>query len=159
MVTSSYTFFPIAEVLKAGGEMSFDELAKKLIDFDPSRFKDEETVERAVNIYAYCLNFDGGTVKFNREAKRYAQYSIMERSIQAGLHGTIPNMERFQLYPFKARNNSEGCYLGLDWADIPESQPGESFPIACDFRGDGNDACTLACGISKDIVRRYGLDV
>jgi len=83
----------------------------------------------------------------------------MERSIQAGLHATIPNMEEFQLYPFKTRNNSERCYLGIDWADIPEDESGEPFPLTCDFRGNGNDACTLDCGISKDIVRRYGFVV
>ncbi len=162
MATFTYAFCTINQVLKNGGEMEFSELARVLTQQDPRRFRDEKTVEMAVVRYTDCLRFGGRTVSFDRNAKKYAKFGIMERDIQAALHESIPNMDEWALYPFKTRKNSNSCYLGIPWEEIPKD-PDEgdkyniNYPIGCDFRAEGEDTCRSGCRVSEDVLKRYGI--
>jgi len=154
VVTFTLTFYPIIKTLEAGGRISFKDLAEKLISTVPGVFRDEKMVQRAIENYSGCLKYDGATVSFDRDARNYAKYGIMERQLQSLLHKSIPNMEEFQLYPFKTRKNSVTCYLGAPWSHIPigeeEKEEGVDFPSHCDFRKDGVDGCGLGCGASDE---------
>ena len=161
MATFTYTFCTISQVLKNGGEIGFERLADILMQQEPQRFRDKKTVEMAVLKYTSCLIFDGGTVRFNKGAKRYAKYDIMERDVQAYLHGAVPGMDNWALYPFKTRKNSDTCYLGIPWGEIPKDPDEEkynmNYPKGCDFRGEGEDSCRTGCMASKEVLRKYGL--
>ena len=149
MTTWTLSTIPIAMVLKNGGKMKFSELANTLMEGDPTRFKDLKTVEKAVNNYNQCLDFDGDKVVFNKEAKQYAAYPIQERSVQAFLHSALKSTaEEWQLYPYKSRKNSSECYMGISWENIPgEDSPDQvSYPVDCDFRLEGEDSCNGGCG-------------
>lgn len=157
MTTFTWTFYPILKTLEAGGTISFKNLAEKLMGDVPGAFRDEETVQRAIERYTGCLNYDGATVSFNRSAKTYAKHGIMERYLQSLLHKAVPNMEDYQLYPFKTRKNSITCYLNAPWKIIPldelEKEGKVDFPRRCDFRCEGNDCCSLGCGVSEEFFR------
>lgn len=163
MATWTLTFLPIHQVLRNGGEMIFSDLAAKLIELDPRRFRDVINVERAITTYAHCLEYDAqtGTVRFNKEAGRYARFGMMERSIQFALHESVPSMEDWQLYPLKTRRNSGACYLGISWESIPRDPDNERKNVPyeddCDFREEGEDNCRAGCGVSEEVLRKYSL--
>lgn len=161
MATFTLTYAPIAEVIRNEGMIKFKTLAGKLMTQDPSRFRDEKTVEDAIDGYAGCLIFNGDIVKFNKDAKRYAQNFILERDVQAALHSTMPNMEKWVLYPFKTRKNSEFCYLDIPWKEIPKDSDEEkynmNYPPLCDFMGQGEYACTASCGVEQNVLIKLGI--
>ena len=147
MTTFAWTFYPIQLVIEAGGRISFKDLAEKLTNLDPQRFRSEEIVQRAVEKYNSCLKYDGVNVSFDKTAGKYAQFDIMERDVQSMLHKAIPDMEKWQLYPFKTRKNSKECYVGYPWSKIPLCPGEEEFPRLCDFRAFGEDLCYGRCGV------------
>jgi hypothetical protein len=161
MATFTYTFGTINQVLKNNGKMRFSELANVLMNLDPRRFRDERTVETAITDYTACLKFDGGIVEFNKNAKRYAKFDIMERDVQAALHNSIDNMGQWALYPFKTRKNSDKCYLGILWNEIPrdedEKRYNMNYPQGCDFRGEGENSCRAGCGVDEIVLKKYKL--
>ena len=73
MATWTWTFLPIQQVLNNSGEIKFKDLAETLMTLDPRRFKSEKDLERAIDNYAQCLNYDNvtGRVRFNRKAKKW----------------------------------------------------------------------------------------
>ena len=153
MATFTLTYLPIVSVLENGGCMKLDDLAKSLCEKILVTFRDKSTVENAINTYVECLDVENELVKFNREAKTYAKFSIMERDIQDNLHGKLENMKEFELYPHKTRKNSDCCHIGVPWKDIPVGECEEMYktnnPGDCDFRIDGKDNCALGCGIDE----------
>jgi hypothetical protein len=163
MVTWTHTFVPILHVLLAGGEIEFGKLADEAMSTDPSRFRDVRTVELAVDSCCHCLDYDDarGVVKYNRNAGKYSNSSfLLERSVQYALHEAVPNMEDWQLYPLVTKLNSEKCYLGISWNDIPEDIGGMEdapFNTHCDFRNDGKDHCRLGCRVDESILKKCGL--
>jgi len=161
MVTFTLTFSPILEVLKNGGSIRLKDLVGKLSGGNPNTFREVRNTEHAIDTYSACLVIEGGIVKFNRKAKKYAKHGVMERDVQYALHESVENMGEYELYPLKTRENSDRCYLGILWGDIPE-EPDEkkyemNYPPGCDFRDDGSDRCTVGCGVSDDILERYNL--
>jgi hypothetical protein len=155
MATSTITFLPIFFVLKNKGSMRLDELTKSLCDEVPVTFGDGSNVERDIETYIECLTINDGLVRFNSEARTYAKISMMERDIQRALHGYIEDMEKFQLYEYKTRENSHTCHIGVPWDKIPvddnEKRYKEGAPMDCDFRNDGEDACRLGCGVDQSL--------
>ena len=119
-------------------------------------------MERAVDQYTRCLMIKDGIVTYNWQADRYTRIaSVYERSIQAGLHANVPEMEKWQLYEYKNRSNSDKCYMQIPWTDIPEDLFFRSAKIRyqpnCDFRCTGKDTCTGRCGVKEEILSRHGL--
>ena len=163
MTTWAYTFLPIQQVLLNGGEMEFGALAKKLMGLDPGRFRDESIVDKAIQSYVNCLENIDGIVVFERSAKKYASVTEMERSVQYALHNSVPDMEKWQIYPMKIRSNSKRCYLGILWEEIPRDPNRGNykrdlpFDDNCDFREEGEDSCKTRCRVGRDILRKYGL--
>jgi hypothetical protein len=160
MATFTLAFSPTMLVLQNGGRIKISDLHKKLFGIRPLLFRDEKSVEEAIDTYIACLKIEGEEVVFNREAQHYTKIvNIYEREIQEALHGAIPDMERWQLYPFKTRSNSPECYIGIPWAEIPNNdmrmgQPGESdYPEMCDFDGK---QCRTGCRVSDEVLRRRG---
>lgn len=158
----TYECLPIQQVLLAGGMISFDDLATRLMSIDPHRFRDVSNVEDAVNNYSICLENNGHIVTYNRNAKRYSKHGF-ERDVQLWLHNSVPNMEKWQLYPFKSPSNSDKCYIDISWKDIPE--PNEKnireeyrtgVNTSCDFRKEGEDGCGFGCGISHENIKKNG---
>ena len=154
MVSSTLATYPIAGVIKHGGEVIFSQLAEELMALDPTRFRSLERVEEAVTEHNSCLKYDGDMVRFDKNAVRYSNGSfMMERFTQAFLHSMFgEKMEEFALYPYKTRKNSDACYVGEPWENIPlhETETGPpylSYPLLCDFRQTGHDECTVACGL------------
>ena len=114
MVTGTWTLVPILTVISNGGKIEFSELIKKLVEYDSSRFRNENSVIQAME-YNSCLKIQGNKVVFNKNALKYASHSIHERHVQHVLHKSIPNMEKFQLYPYVTKENSPVCYVGVPW--------------------------------------------
>ena len=156
MVSSTLAALPIAGVIKHRGSVKFEQLAQELMTVDPSRFRDIERVEEAVTKYNSCLIYDGDVVRFNYGASRYSNGTfMMERSTQMFLHSMFGDrMKEFALYPFMTRKNSDTCYVGTRWEDISldeteRSPPNLPYPILCDFRQNGLEECTGACGVRQ----------
>jgi hypothetical protein len=158
MVTFILTSYPILKVLEHGGRVRFDELANELMGIDPRRFRDVSRVEEGIEHYSMCLKMEDGYVVYDKEAKNYAAFDIHERDTQALLHNKIPDMEKFELYPFKTRKNSDRCYIGISWEEIPVSEEakrlGMTYEPRCNF---SNGACTAHCGVDEETLRKYGL--
>lgn len=159
MTTFALTLMPILKTLENGGEINFKILSNELIKLDPRRFRDLRCVEEGIDHYTACLTFKDEIVRYNKDSKNYAKFSIMERDIQAILHEAIKNMEEFQLYPFKTRKNSDKCYIGIKWKDIPKDNDGldKSYNSSCNYRKDGLDECHAGCRVKEDVLRLYGL--
>jgi len=96
-----------------------------------------------------CLVIEGNRVVYDKSARKYAQLALFERSIQKALHDTLPTMNEWQLYPHLTTKNSERCYLGVSWKEVPT-------PNDCDFRCEGEDSCHLGCAVKKDVLKKYG---
>jgi len=156
MTTLSWTGLPIIALLTLtdNGSMSFRELAHHLTITRPETFRDENTLEIALDRYIACLAFESGVVSFNRNARKYTKHSSAERNVQSWLHKAVPDMERWQLYPFRDRRNSKECYLEFPWECIALSEEErrgfQNYPPGCDFRCDGSDSCKHGCGIRID---------
>jgi len=137
--------------------MEFDKLKTALCEQVPVTFRDGSSLERDIGTYIECLTIHDGIVRFNKEAKRYGKVGNMERYIQAGIHKAIENIEKFQLYPYRTRKDSDTCYIGVPWDNVPvgegEKMYGHNAPRSCDFRSEGNDSCRRGCGIEKSFFR------
>ncbi len=165
MTTGTYECLPTAIVLLSGGSMLFDDLANKLMSADPSRFRGISKVEEAVNRYSNCLENNGHRITYNKNSKSYSKFNsaINERHVQRWLHQTVPDMEKWQLYPFKTPSNSESCYLNIPWKEIPkdtseihlQEKYRSGVNYKCDFRCEGENSCTASCGISEETKRKY----
>jgi len=158
MATWTLTFLPIQQILLNGGRMPLGSLVSTLMKLDARRFRNEEHVANDIEIYCACLERDGEIIKFNRKAKSYAQFDIMERSIQYELHHSIPNPETWQLYPLVIRSNSEKCPQGIPWDEIPKDPDydGKRIPYDdhCDVTASG---CRVGCNIREEVLRRHNL--
>ncbi len=146
----------IAEVLKNNGNINIDDLTKKLIEIDPRRFNGDRVVETVVDTLASCLVIEGNRVRYDRNSKKYSRFTMFERSIQEALHGSIKNMNELELYPYKVRSNSEKCYIGIPWKEIPDYDHDKE-ENRCDFRTKGEDSCCAGCGVKEDILKKYNL--
>ncbi len=139
-------------VLKNNWKIKFDDLQKKLVEIDKRRFGNSD-LHSILRTYIVCLKEEGDFVIFDKNAKRYAKHGIAERSLQFVLHSAIPEMEKWQLYPLKTRKNSSTCYIGAPWEIIPRDSQEVNYINLCDFRWDGEDNCTLKCGVDKKYFR------
>ena len=150
MVTGALTMIPPLLVLKNGGEIGLEELERKCLDVDERRFGGQD-LSHSIQTYCACLKIEEGRVKFDKEAKRYAgmRLGVYERELQAVLHGAIPNMEDWELYPFKTRKNSSVCNIGAPWEIIPKDEEKQDYHMSCDFRCSGEDNCKLGCGADE----------
>jgi hypothetical protein len=162
MATSGSTFFPILVVLQKGGGIELGRLTQELNKF--RGFGDVEAVEHAIDRYTKCLIIREGFVIYNRLADRYTRIAdVYERSIQAGLHANVPEMEKWQLYEYKTRDNSDKCYMQIPWSEIPEDPFFRSAKIRyqpnCNFRCNGKDTCTGRCGVKEEILDRHRMIV
>jgi len=152
------TFFPILCVIEEEGRMKFDDLSRILIQKDNRRFKSLEQVKYAIETLTRCLQIDGDEVLYDAHSPTYTREgaSQFERTIQIELHGILKNSGvtfNWKLYPFLARNNSNLCYMGVPWKEIPEK--GENrVDDGCNFRND-KDSCTFGCGVERNIVEKY----
>jgi|AntAceMinimDraft_18_1070375.scaffolds.fasta_scaffold117436_2 hypothetical protein len=165
MTTGTYACLPTQQVLLAGGRISFNNLASRLMSIDPSRFRDISNVDKAIENYSPCLENKNGQIIYNKKARSYSYGSIssFEREVQAWLHLSVLNMEKWQLYPFKTPLNSKRCYMNIPWKDIPRDNHEDDLPekykkgqnYKCDFRCKGEDSCKLGCGISEKVLRKY----
>jgi hypothetical protein len=132
-------------------------LARKIFNNNSLNF---EAVEHAIDRYTKCLIIREGFVIYNRLADRYTRIAdVYERSIQAGLHANVPEMEKWQLYEYKTRDNSDKCYMQIPWSEIPEDPFFRSAKIRyqpnCNFRCNGKDTCTGRCGVKEEILDRH----
>ncbi len=152
MTTGTWTIIPPLIVLKNNGKIQFDDLQKKLVEIDQGRFLDSD-LHDILRTYINCLKEEGNFVIFDKNAKRYAKHGIYERNLQFILHSAIPEMEKWQLYPLKTRKNSSICYIGVPWEIIPRDFQEVNYINQCDFRWDGEDNCTLGCGVDEKNFR------
>lgn len=165
MTAGTYSCLPTQQVLIAGGMIEFNTLAEKLMSIDPSRFRSISNVEDAINNYSPCLENNGDLVSYNKNSKKYSWSGMAhdEREIQAWLYRSVPDMKRWELYPFKTPSNSENCYFNIPWKEIPrdnsedvlkkEYRKGQNYK--CDFRCNGENSCTGNCGISRETIKKY----
>ena len=153
------TYGAISEVLKNGGSIWIEDLHRKLVELDPRRFRGDNIVEYIVDNLTSCLTIEGAHVKYNKRSKKYAKISmaVFERTIQQALHGSIPNMEKWQLYPYLDRKNSANCYVGIPWREIPAKKEDPQINIDCDFRINETDECHARCGVTEETLKKYGL--
>ena len=139
MATWTRTYLPIKVVLTMGGELNFKNLAEIVMQEEPMRFRDMSVLEDALDYYIDCLIYEDGKVRYNKDAIKYTKKGLFERSIQFVLHGSVRDMEKWQLYPLKTRKNSKTCYIGVPWEEIPpetqiEGEEVKPYIESCDFR-------------------------
>jgi hypothetical protein len=164
MSVSTKTLIPIFVVLRAGGEIDFSKLVKECWEIDPARLSTSGEIASSIGRYAECLVHDksAGKVRFNKNARRYVKIRLLERSTQFLLHNMVKiPPETWQLYPLIVRSNSERCYLGIPWEEIPidlnydvERMP---YDLHCDFREEGENSCRTGCRVSDEILKKYNL--
>ena len=151
------TALPIVAVLERGqGTLTLADLTGMLTKHDSRRFPDDATVVFAIEQYIACLKIEEGMVSYDRNASNYTQHvALRERLVQQFLHQVVKGMERFQLYPFHDRMNSPSCYIGVPWEQVPPNEhigmgaPASDVPLACDYRFDGLNQCSGACGVDR----------
>ena len=159
MATFSLNLVPVMEVLLSGGRMKISELADKVFEMNPILFR-EGSLLRTIDAYSACLKIDGGSVVFDRSAESYTRFVyIYERAVQAAVHGAVPDMEKWQLYPFKTRDNSDSCYIGVPWSDIPDTdmfgqKEKRRYSTRCDYK---KGSCTGRCGVSDGALAKVGV--
>lgn len=144
------TFYLIAVVIDNGGRMEFDALAEKLIEADPQRFPSKENVKSYLNKLTECLYLEGNEVIFDKDAKKYSKIQFLERDVSRALNLPSENFKNLRLYPYKDRENSEECYLGISWKNIPGIP---NFPKLdmCDYRSTGEEVCNYNCGVDRAV--------
>ncbi|MBR9677026.1 hypothetical protein GOV04_02700 [Candidatus Woesearchaeota archaeon] len=155
----SRTFVPIQQVLLNGGKMKLDDLVNKCVEIDPRRFRDGvSAIVDSIDDLSACLTLDDkGMVRFNKEAGSYSRLGLFERNIQYELHRSIKDMQDWELYPLQTTENSQTCYIGIKWTDLPEPDDGEPYILFCDYRITGDDKCSAGCRVSEDVLKSYGL--
>jgi len=57
-----------------------------------------ERVEWAIDNYVACLKIEEGNVTYDRTAKSFGKFDIMEEFLRQALYGTIPKREEWDLY-------------------------------------------------------------
>lgn len=161
MAIFAQTYLPILIVLQNDGSINLRELTEKLNSESPRHFEDMAGVEWVIKTYSGCLKIvEGDRVIFNRQAKSYTKNDYSEREINVLLHDHIPNMHRFELYPYITPKTSLTCPIGATWKYIPRDEiavrNGRDAYVGCNY-SPISKKCNLGCDVKREKIVRLGI--